>query len=37
MEKRAGKVQAMLATIQFTMLHVLTYKTDFVPVILCGC
>jgi len=30
-------VQAALATIQFGMLHVLIYKTDIVPVILCGC
>jgi len=36
-DKRAGKVQAILATIKFGMLHVLIYKTDIVPVILCGC
>jgi hypothetical protein len=36
LEKRAGWVQAILAAIQFRMLHVF-YKTDIVPVILCGC
>jgi hypothetical protein len=35
--KRAGYDQAILGTIQFRMLHVLIYKTDIVPVILCGC
>ena len=34
---RAGWVQAILAAIQFRMLHVLIYRTDIVPVILCGC
>jgi len=29
--------QAILATVQFGMFHVLIYKTDIVPVILCGC
>jgi hypothetical protein len=36
LEKRAEWVQAMLAAIQFRMLHVLIYRTDIVPVILCG-
>ena len=36
-KKRAVYVQAALATIQFGMLHVLIYKTDIVPVILCWC
>ena len=36
-EKRAGQVQAILAAIQFRMLHVLIYKPDIVPVGLCGC
>jgi hypothetical protein len=33
----AEYVQAILATIQFRMLHVLIVKPDIVPVILCGC
>jgi hypothetical protein len=37
MEKRAGYVQAIIATIQFRMLHVLIYKTDIFPVILFRC
>ena len=37
MEKRAGKVQSILATFQFRMLHVLIYRTHIVPVILCWC
>ena len=37
LEKGAGKVQAILVTIQFRMLHVLSYRTDIVTVILCGC
>jgi hypothetical protein len=36
-DKRAGKIQAILAAIQLRMLHVLIYETDIVPVILCGC
>ena len=28
---------AIFATIQFKMFHVLIYKTEIVPVILCGC
>jgi hypothetical protein len=36
-DKRGGNVQAILATAQFRMLHVLIYETDIVPVILCGC
>jgi len=36
-EKRAGYFQEILATIRFRMLHVLVYKTEIVPVILCGC
>ena len=31
------KVQAILATVQLGMFHVLIYKTDIVPLILCGC
>ena len=34
---QAGLIQTILAAIQFRMLHVLIYKTDSVPVILCGC
>jgi len=34
--KRVQLVQAILAAIQFRMLHVLIYRTDIVPVILCG-
>jgi len=30
-------VQAILATAQFALLHVLIYKTEIVPGILCGC
>jgi hypothetical protein len=37
LEKKAGYVQSVLATIQLTMLHVLIYKTEIVPFILCGC
>ena len=37
LKKRAGYVQATLATIQFRMLHVLSYRTDIVTLILCGC
>ena len=37
LEKRAGYVQAILAAIQFRMLHVLSYRTEIVPVILSGC
>jgi len=37
LERRAVYVQAILAAIQFRMLHVLICKTDIVPVILCGC
>jgi hypothetical protein len=37
LEKRAGWVQAILATIQFRMLHVLMYKTEIFPFILFGC
>jgi hypothetical protein len=29
--------QAILAAVQFRMFHVLIYKNDIVPVILCGC
>ena len=36
-KKKAVYVQAMLAPFQFRMLHVLIYKTDSVPFILCGC
>jgi hypothetical protein len=36
-EKRAEWVQAILVTIQFRMLHVLSYRMDIVTVILCGC
>ena len=28
---------AVLAAVQLGMFHVLIYKTDIVPVILCGC
>jgi hypothetical protein len=35
-EKGAGYVQAILAAIQFRMLHVPIIKTDIVSVILCG-
>ena len=35
-EKQAVYVQAILGTVQFRMLHVQIYKTDIVPVILCG-
>ena len=37
MVKNRVYVQATLATVQFRMLRVLIYKTDIVPVILCGC
>ena len=37
MGKRAGYVQAILVTTQFRMLHVLSYKTDIVPVIVYWC
>ena len=37
MEKRAGYDRAILAAIQYRMLHVLIYITDISPVILCGC
>jgi hypothetical protein len=37
LEKRAGCNQAILATVQFRMLHVLMYKTEIFPSILCGC
>jgi len=30
-------VWALVGTIRFRMLHALVYKTDIVPVILCGC
>ena len=36
-KKTAGYVQAILATIQFRMLHVLIYKIDIIVVIFCGC
>jgi len=36
LEKRVEWVQAILAAIQFRMLHVLIYTTD-IPLILCGC
>jgi len=32
-----GWVQVLLVTIQFRMLHVLSYRTDSVTVILCVC
>jgi len=35
--KSGGKVQAILAAVEFRMLHVLSYRTDIVTVILCGC
>jgi hypothetical protein len=35
--KRAGYVQAVLVTILFRMLQVLSYRTDIITVILCGC
>jgi hypothetical protein len=35
--KRARKVQVILAAVQFRMLHVLIYETDILPVILCWC
>jgi hypothetical protein len=37
LEKRAGRFQAILAAFQFRMLHVLSYRTDIVTVIVCGC
>jgi hypothetical protein len=37
LEKRAGEFQAVLAAIQFRMLHVLGYRNNMVPFILCGC
>jgi hypothetical protein len=36
-DKRAGNVQAILATVQFRMLHVLIYETDIFHAILFGC
>ena len=36
LEKRAESVQEILAAIKFRMVHVLIYRTDIVPVILCG-
>ena len=37
LKKKPVYVQAILAPFQFRMLHVLIYKTDSVPVVLCGC
>jgi hypothetical protein len=36
-KNRAVYVHAILATVQFRMLHVLIHKTDIVPVTLCWC
>jgi len=37
LEKIAEWFQAIPAAIQFRMLHVLIYRSDIVPVFLCGC
>ena len=37
LEKREGEFEAIFVVMQFWLLHVLIYKTDIFPVILCGC
>ena len=37
LEEKQDRCTAILASIQFRMLHLLACKSDTVPVILCGC